>query len=256
MRYVLIMALEATRFESLLHGQRLEPQWVTGVTDNNGIILARSERHADFVGKPLPKELLESSRAAKGVFRATNVAGANVLRATVRSRIAGWLVSATVPVSYVEASRKRGQFFAVAMMGTALALGAALAYLFGGLMARPLDAATIAAAAVGLGKGLRALRSPLVEANTLTAALSAAATELQLRHEHSAFLMRELAHRSKNQLAVVKGMALQTARRSRDGRTVCGAIRPAHSGIGRVAGPYAAPELAGSMVERPGAGAS
>ena len=91
-RYVLIMALEATRFESLLHGQRLEPQWVTGVTDNNGIILARSERHADFVGKPLPKELLESSRAAKGVFRATNVAGANILRATVRSahcRLAG-----------------------------------------------------------------------------------------------------------------------------------------------------------------------
>ena len=100
------------------------------------------------------------------------------------------------------------------MMGTALALGAALAYLFGGLMARPLDAATIAAAAVGLGKAIEPLRSPLVEANTLTAALSAAASELQLRHEHSAFLMRELAHRSKNQLAVVKGMALQTARQS------------------------------------------
>jgi two-component sensor histidine kinase len=213
-RYVLIMALDATRFESLLHDQRLEPQWVTGVTDNKGIILARSERHAEFVGKPLPKELLESSRAAKGVFRATSVAGANILRATVRSRIAGWLVSATVPVSYVEASRKRGQFFAAALMGTALVLGAALAYLFGGFMARPLDAATIAAAAVGLGKPVEPLRSPLVEANALTAALSAASSELQLRHEHSAFLMRELAHRSKNQLAVVKGMALQTARQS------------------------------------------
>jgi two-component sensor histidine kinase len=213
-RYVLIMALDATRLASLLHGQRLEPQWVTGVTDNKGIILARSERHAEFVGKPLPKDLLEMSRAAKGVFRATSVAGANILRATVRSRIAGWLVSATVPVSYVEASRKRGQFFAAAMMGTALTLGASLAYLFGGFMTRPLDAATIAAAAVGLGKPVEPLRSPLVEANTLTAALSAASAELQLRHEHSAFLMRELAHRSKNQLAVVKGMALQTARQS------------------------------------------
>jgi hypothetical protein len=39
-RFVLIMALDATHFESLLHGQRLEPQWVTGVTDNEGIILA------------------------------------------------------------------------------------------------------------------------------------------------------------------------------------------------------------------------
>src|SRR5262247_3459828 len=123
-RYVLIMALNAGRFESLLHGQRLEPHWITGITDNKGIILARSERHGEFVGKPLPRDLLDSSRTASGVFRATSVAGAHILRATVRSRLAGWLVSATVPVSYVEASRKRGQFFAAAMMGTDLMLGA------------------------------------------------------------------------------------------------------------------------------------
>lgn len=54
-RYVLIMALDAARFENILQGQKLEPHWITGVTDNNGIILARSERHADFVGKPLPR---------------------------------------------------------------------------------------------------------------------------------------------------------------------------------------------------------
>ena len=213
-RYALGMALDAGRFASLLESQRLEAQWITGITDKKGIILARSELHADFVGKPLPKELLESSRAAKGVFRATSVAGQNILRATVHSRIAGWLVSATVPVSYVEASRRRGQWFATAMVATSLALGLLLAYVFGGLMARPLDAATTAAAAVGLGKPLAPLKSPLVEANTLTTALSEASLELQRRQEHSAFLMQELAHRSKNQLAVVKGMALQTARQS------------------------------------------
>ena len=61
-RYVLIMALDAARFEHILQSQRLESRWVTGITDNKGIILARSERHADFVGKPLPQELLEKSR--------------------------------------------------------------------------------------------------------------------------------------------------------------------------------------------------
>jgi two-component sensor histidine kinase len=213
-RYAMGMALDATRFESLLQGQRLEAQWITGITDNKGIILARSERHAEFVGKPLPKELLESSRAAKGVFRATSVAGQDILRATERSKIAGWLVSATVAVSYVEASRRRGQWFAMAMIGTALALGFGLAYMFGGFMARSIEAATAAAAALGLGKHVEPLKSPLIEANTLTAALSEASTELELRREHSAFLMRELAHRSKNQLAVVKGMASQTARQS------------------------------------------
>jgi len=214
-RQVLAMTLEATRFESLLQGQRLDPQWITGITDNKGIILARSERHAEFVGQPLPKELLDSSRAAQGVFRATSAAGVKVLRATVRSRNAGWLVSASVPVTYVEASRRRGQVLASAMIGTALALATLLAYIFGQFMTRPLDDARTAAAAVGLGKVVEPLRSPLVEANTLTAALSTASSELRLRQEHAAFLMRELAHRSKNQLAVVKGMAVQTARQSK-----------------------------------------
>src|SRR5437879_1855696 len=107
-RYVLIMALDATRFEQLLQSQRLDPQWITGITDNKGIIVARSERHADFVGQPLPPELLEQSRAAKDVFRATNVAGQGILRATIRSPLAGWLVSATVQVAALEASRRRG----------------------------------------------------------------------------------------------------------------------------------------------------
>jgi two-component sensor histidine kinase len=89
-----------------------------------------------------------------------------------------------------------------------------LAYLFGAFMARPLDAATTAAAAVGLGKQVEPLKSPLVEANILTATLSTASSELKRRQAHSEFLMRELAHRAKNQLAVVKGMALQTARQA------------------------------------------
>jgi two-component sensor histidine kinase len=211
-RYVLIMALDAARFEHILQSQRLEAQWVTGITDNKGIILARSERHADFVGKPLPPELLRQSRTAQGVFRATNVAGQDILRGTVRSQVAGWLMSATVQLAHIESSRRRGQLFAAAMLATALGLGVVLAYVFATFMARPLQAATTAAAAVGRGEEVAPLKSPLVEANTLTAALSAASSELKRRQEHSAFLMRELAHRSKNQLAVVKGMAIQTAR--------------------------------------------
>jgi two-component sensor histidine kinase len=213
-RYVLIMALDATRFEQLLQSQRLDPEWITGITDNKGTILARSKRHADFVGKPLPPELFEQSRAAKGVFQTTSVAGQGILRATVRSRTAGWLVSATVPVASLEASRRRGHLFAGAMISTSLALGAALAYIFATFMSRPLERATASAIAIGLGKHIEPIKSPLAEANTVIEALSAASSELKRRQEHAAFLMGELAHRAKNQLAVVKGMALQTARQS------------------------------------------
>jgi two-component sensor histidine kinase len=82
-------------------------------------------------------------------------------------------------------------------------------------MARPIADATAAAANVGSGKLVEALQSPLAEANTLTAVLSDASLELKKRQDHADFLVRELAHRAKNQLAVVRGMALQTARQSR-----------------------------------------
>ena len=125
--YVLIMSFQTNHITNLVTRSNLGSPWINGVTDNNGIILARSERHDEFVGKPLPPDLLERSRDAKGVFRAKNVAGDDILRATVRSEVAGWLVSATVPVAFLEEPRRRGQLFAATMLGTALALGLALA---------------------------------------------------------------------------------------------------------------------------------
>ncbi len=213
-RYVLIMSFQAAYITDLLRAAQIDPPWITGVSDNEGIIVARSQRHEEFVGKPLPRDLLKQSRIAKDVFRATSVTGEQVLRATVRSQIAGWLVSATVPLAYLEAPRKRGLAFATTMGVAALMLGATLAYVFGGFMARPLDAATQAAAAVGRGAQVEPIRSPLKEANALTQTLSEASLELKRRSEQSEFLMGELAHRAKNQLAVMKGMALQTAKQT------------------------------------------
>jgi two-component sensor histidine kinase len=213
-RYVLIMSFQAAHLVEVMKKTPLEAPWITGITDNKGVILARSERHDDFVGKPLPPELLEQSRTATNVYRTTSIAGERILRATIRSELAGWLVSATVPVSHVEAPRRRGYLFASLLLGTAVILGAVLAYMFGRFMARPLDAATRVAAAVGHGDDVNVAPSALTEANLLMETLGKASAELKRRQEHADLLMRELAHRAKNQLAVVKGMALQTARQS------------------------------------------
>jgi hypothetical protein len=226
--FVLIMSFQASHIADLLSAAGLKLPWITGVTDNKGIILARSERHDDFVGKPLPAMLLAQSLSAKQVFGGTSVAGEQIVRATVRSQVAGWLVSATLPQTYAEAPRRRGQLFATGMIATALVLGGGLAYVFGGFMTRPLAAAASAAEAVGQGQLVEPLRSPLAEANILTETLSAASSELKRRQEHSEFLMQELAHRAKNQLAVVKGMAVQTAKHSPSVSEFVRQFTPAH----------------------------
>jgi two-component sensor histidine kinase len=168
----------------------------------------------EFVGKPLPAGLLEQSRTAKGVFRTTNVAGDPIIRATVRSGLTGWLVSATVPTAQIDAPQRRGERFAVLLLGTSLILGLVLGYVFASFISQPLDAATRVAAAVGRDDAPVVGSSPLAEANVLIQTQQTASKELRQRQDHSDFLRRELAHRAKNQLAVVRGMALQTARES------------------------------------------
>jgi two-component sensor histidine kinase len=213
-RYVLIMSFQAAYVADVLAEVRLDPAWLAGVTGSNGIVVARSQQQDEYVGRPLPAELFEQTKNAERVYPAVNIAGERILRATVRSERAPWFVSATVPLLLVQEPYDRSLFFAVLLVALALILGGALAYLFARLMARPLDEATHAAAAVGRGEHVSASRTSLVEANVLIETLAKASTELNERARHSDFLMRELVHRAKNQLAVVKGMALQTARES------------------------------------------
>jgi two-component sensor histidine kinase len=216
LQYVLIMSFQAAHISDMLNQVNLTPGWITGVTDRNGIVLARSERADDYVGTPLPAELFARTKAADGVYQATNVAGEPILRSTARSERAGWYVSATAPLSYVQEPRLRSYSFGALLLGTAIIVGWTLAYFFGQLMARPLDEATRIAASVGRGENVQATTTSLVEANVLLATLAEASDELKSRADHATYLLRELAHRAKNQLAVVKGMALQTARRNPD----------------------------------------
>jgi two-component sensor histidine kinase len=211
---VLIMSFQAAHLSDLLEQVQLSPSWIAGITDTRGIILARSREANEYVGKPLPAELFAQTKAAGGFYRAVNVAGESILRATARSERAGWYVSATVPLSHVEEPHIRGYSFAVLLLALATSLGLALAYIFGQLMARPLDQATRVAASVGRGDKIETSTTSLFEANLLIHTLEKASGELQARADHATYLMRELAHRAKNQLAVVKGMALQTARQS------------------------------------------
>ena len=213
-RYILIMALDAQRFSQLLQEQRLHDRWVNKIIDRKGIVLARSEDHDGFVGKPSTIEQEQRVRISRGVYRTTDSSGNVTIQGLARSSIAGWTVSAAVPLSYAQGTQRTQQFFSIALVGTAIGLGLALAYVFSGFMTRPLHAATKAAEAVGSGATVTPLNSPLAEANAITSALSEASHELRRRQDHTQFLMRELAHRSKNQLAVVMGMASQTARQA------------------------------------------
>jgi two-component sensor histidine kinase len=213
-RYILGMAIETSFFANVLRANAPDAIWVVGITDLNGLIVARSERHQEFSGKPLPGELFHQSRQATGAFRGVSAAGEAILRVTSRSRNAGWLVSATVPQWYADAAQRQWHLWLFILALAGLVCGGILAYFFAALIQQPLAQATAAAKDLGSGAVLEARTSPLSEANALNSALSAASKELATRAAHAALLTREVTHRSKNLLAVVISLTNQIARQS------------------------------------------
>ena len=219
LRGFLHMSINPEWVLDLLKGQQLPPEWNTGVSDRKGVIIARLQRHEEFVGTPLPDDLLRQSRSQPGAFRTTNIEGVETVRATRVSPLTGWLISANVP-ALVARSAMIANLWSIA--GIALAVGLltlGLALTMARLIARPIQQI---AASAGLLEGEPPpplLSSPVREANEVAAALRGAAERLEERArtlretlDRNTVLMRELAHRSKNLLTVVDAIARRTLR--------------------------------------------
>jgi PAS domain S-box-containing protein len=179
--HALIVSLDAEHLLKVMFGQSLLPGWITGVSDRDGVIVARSTDHATFTGKQLPPELLAASRGSKAAFSTVSAAGVRTLRAVRRSTVANWLVSANVPLALINAGIRRSQ--AALVLGTLclIALASALATMFARLINEPMRA--LASSAVTLeGNAIpELLNSPVAEANHVAAALRTASIELKSR---------------------------------------------------------------------------
>ncbi len=179
--HVLVVSLSAEHLLKIMTGQSLQPGWVTGISDRDGVIVARSRDHNTFVGKRLPPELLEASRRSTGAFSTVSTEMVNTMRAVQRSKVSGWLVSANVPLALVKAEIRRSQ--AMLVLGTLglIALAAALAALFARLINGPMRALAASAVTLESNHIPELLNSPVAEANDVAAALRAASIELRTR---------------------------------------------------------------------------
>jgi two-component sensor histidine kinase/PAS domain-containing protein len=181
LRGFLHMSINSERLLALMKGQQLPPEWNTGLSDRNGVIIARLLRHDDFVGTELPEELRTQSRREAGAFRTTNIEGVETIRAATVSAKTGWLVSANVPASVARATFV-ANLWSMAGVAIALALLAlGLALLVARLIARPIQAIAGFAVMVENERIPPPLHSPVREANEVAAALRLASERLQDR---------------------------------------------------------------------------
>ena len=178
--HFLSLSMPPERLAELLK-QGLDPGHIAGIFDKAGMFLARSESHADFVGRRGPDSFLDQMRGNEGNFRATNVAGDDVSVAYARSYLSGWTVLTSVPDRASRASLHRALWTLAAVASLLTLLAVLLAYAIGNRMAGSVQ--TLAAQAATLGHGQPVVARPLAvrEVNAVGLALADASDKLRQR---------------------------------------------------------------------------
>ncbi|MCO6389121.1 sensor histidine kinase [Aliihoeflea sp. 40Bstr573] len=213
-RRVLILTQNAEDLTNLIAGQNLRGGWNASVVDGNGIVVATTFMSAE-IGKPF--FLWPTGRLPDAPSRqALTVDGADYETFTVNSRLSGWQVVVWSPTEVVAAPLVRAlQIFAFGGILLA-ALSALCAWLLARQVTRPVRELAADARRLGAGEAVSAKPYKIAEIATVSAALAEASHDRQEAEGEIRFLMREVAHRSKNQLTVVSSIAKQTARHAPD----------------------------------------
>jgi len=209
-RYILHLGRLTDDLLTILRGQKLGPEWLTTVLDRKAVILARSRDHERFVGKAYPQLAQDVTVSRRGLVKGTGFDGEEMLRAVVHSPFSGWFMTAGVPLEVAEAPLRRNVWLWGLSCAGILIAAAALAWLLGRAMAKPMEHAALAAAALGRREPILPLSSSLSEANTITKALENASAELTQHGKHQQLLLGELTHRGKNMLSVVQAIVMRT----------------------------------------------
>jgi PAS domain S-box-containing protein len=176
-QYILVMGLEPFMFAQIVEAQKLPEDWVINVADRAGTILVRStDQDKKYVGTKLPTGLFAQQTGT--VTRIVSLEGRAVLRAIATSQLSGWQVAVNLPAAATEWPLRQGLLYLSLWSAAALLLTALIASWFARTMARPIAAATDAAADLAHRRTIAPFDSHIREANKLIDAIKHAAQEL------------------------------------------------------------------------------
>lgn len=190
----------------LLRMEDLRGGWNASIADSQGVVLASTFMSAD-TGKPfflvgdLPKQ--------SGGYVEKDGKAYRLL--SEKSELTGWTVNLWAESTAIR--RPIISTYRWLLLGGLglIAAGLAAAWLIGRQVAKSVKMLADDADRLGQGQDVAARRFPVNELNVASKALAGAADERRKAENEIRFLMREVAHRSKNQLTVISSLAKQSA---------------------------------------------
>jgi signal transduction histidine kinase len=181
--YDLAMTVPAERIGRIVHPSELPPQYAAAIVDAKGLLVARSSRPEDFVGKKVGPDLLDAlTHSPEGVLERVNMEGVEVLEAYSTSAATGWTVVVGLPKATLIAELRSWLSWMITGAGLVSILGLGLAMLVARTISRPIQALIHPAHALGRGELVKVEPLPLEEADEVAQALGRA-SEVLRRHE-------------------------------------------------------------------------
>ncbi len=207
---VLGISRDASSLESALLSDKLPDGWNVAMVDSSGTIIAASDG-AGNGGDPFTLADVKVLDSTPGLV--TLKAGDQSWRAAIRkSDLTGWTLVAWAPSSVISQPLVDA-VWSLAVGGLLLAAIVVLVVYWVTLqIGRSVRGLEAEAKRLGSGQPVTPRDYPISEIATVSAAIGDASKRRQQAETEVRFLMRELAHRSKNQMTVIAAMAKQTAR--------------------------------------------
>ncbi|MDR3474190.1 MAG: sensor histidine kinase [Devosia sp.] len=210
-RNVLVITQNANTLGSILLRRDMPEGWRVALVDTQNQVIATSTDAHLLQGSPFPIPRAPETEGQKR-WRHTSFDGHDYVSMSSTSADTGWRVVAWAPASAVE--RPLSNSLLTLILGGLVIVAAASVTTF--LLAREINRSVRGLARdarrLGVGEVVPPRDYPIAEIVEVAAAIAAAARQRQATETEVRFLMRELAHRSKNQMTVIAAMAKQSAR--------------------------------------------
>jgi two-component system, NarL family, sensor histidine kinase UhpB len=177
--YLLSGAISVSKIANVFDLVGLKLPYVATVVDRNGVIVARSSQHEQFVGQPLAPRLITPPPGKPGTLETENVEGVEFRWFHEKSAVTDWTVLVGAPEEVFDTSFKT---VSQLLAGVAIALfvaGLVIAYRIGGRFSRAVSELGTVARGLPHQQPPTTVSSNIREANKLLDDLKAASADLR-----------------------------------------------------------------------------
>ncbi len=211
---LLVLTQNAENLAMALQSRQLPAGWNAALVDGANNVIAVTPEAGLATGSLLPMRKTPIQNAEQ--WERERFGGQEIVTAEWRSGMAGWRVIAWASTETVDRPLGDSLVWLAAWGVVILAVAVLIAFLIADRIARSVRGLRRDAQRLGRGEDVAAKSYPVAEIAEVSRALAHASALRQAADSEVRFLMREVAHRSKNQMTVIAAMARQTARGASD----------------------------------------